>query len=152
MKQHKIRRSFAQYAFQFLKFSTQSYCAVGCHHDLRSESWVPIGTVKSDEPPPPPSPATTTYENTYSTNLRQIQGSTLGCSCVAAVKGTVFVDPAMPSASPQERSAAYRGMAETLAALHNQDYRELGLNSFGRDSGYCSRQVDLYTMAKVRSS
>ena len=34
MKQHKIRRSFAQYAFQFPKFSTQSYCAVGGHHNV----------------------------------------------------------------------------------------------------------------------
>lgn len=59
----------------------------------------------------------------------------------AILQGHIFVDPAMPSASPQERHAAYTAMAQTLARIHSVDYRKVGLQSFGRHHGYCSRQV-----------
>lgn len=47
----------------------------------------------------------------------------------------------MPNASPEERRNAYKGMVQTMASLHNQDFKGIGLENFGRHSGYCSRQV-----------
>jgi len=58
-------------------------------------------------------------------------------------QGEIFVDPAMPSATSGERRAAYTAMAQTLASLHNVNFRTVGLQKFGRQSGYCSRQVML---------
>jgi len=52
----------------------------------------------------------------------------------------------MPGASEGERRAAYTAMAQTLAALHQVDFRGVGLQEFGRHSGYCSRQVTLLTL------
>jgi hypothetical protein len=53
----------------------------------------------------------------------------------------------MPGASEGERRAAYTAMAQTLAALHQVDFRSVGLQSYGRHSGYCSRQVSLLAHA-----
>ena len=47
----------------------------------------------------------------------------------------------MPTAQPQERRAAYISMAKTLAALHSIDPLKIGLETYGRQTGYCSRQV-----------
>lgn len=63
-------------------------------------------------------------------------------------QGQIFVDPGMPSAAPAERRAAYLAMAQTLAALHSVDFRAVGLENFGRHSGYCSRQVKAYSLGK----
>ena len=57
------------------------------------------------------------------------------------MQGEVFVDPAMPNATAAERRSAYIAMAQTLAKIHNVDYRRVGLQKFGRHHGYCSRQV-----------
>jgi aminoglycoside phosphotransferase (APT) family kinase protein len=55
----------------------------------------------------------------------------------------------MPSATAGERQAAYTAMAQTLAALHNVDFRTVGLQKFGRHSGYCSRQVTSFGLSKL---
>jgi aminoglycoside phosphotransferase (APT) family kinase protein len=39
------------------------------------------------------------------------------------------------------RGAMFLGMAETMAALHNLDYRALGLSDFGRTGDYYGRQI-----------
>ncbi|KAI1775261.1 phosphotransferase enzyme family protein [Hypoxylon cercidicola] len=48
------------------------------------------------------------------------------------VRGRIFEDPAMPTASsPAERAALWRAAAEALAALHRVDADAAGLGSFG---------------------
>ena len=58
-----------------------------------------------------------------------------------AWQGRIFVDPAMPGASPGSRRAAYSALARTLAALHSVDIASVGLESYGRPTGYCARQA-----------
>ena len=57
------------------------------------------------------------------------------------VPGRVIADPALPNCGADERNAMYRSMVEILGALHAIDYRAVGLEDFGRPSGYIARQV-----------
>lgn len=59
--------------------------------------------------------------------------------------GRVISDNAMPTVPPAERRAMFAGMAATLAALHELDWRALGLGDFGRPEGYYARQVARWT-------
>ena len=60
---------------------------------------------------------------------------------MARIDGRVFHDCALPGLAPAERRAIYRGMAETLAALHAVDPAACGLGDYGRPQGYYARQV-----------
>jgi acyl-CoA dehydrogenase len=55
--------------------------------------------------------------------------------------GTIFTAPGMPAAAPQQRAAAYAGLADTLAALHSVDPHAVGLADLGEPARYCERQV-----------
>lgn len=55
--------------------------------------------------------------------------------------GRVFHDPSLPESTPEERSAVYTSMIETLAALHQVDFDKAELSDYGRVGGYMSRQV-----------
>lgn len=55
--------------------------------------------------------------------------------------GRVFHDPSLPESTPEERSAVYASMIETLAALHQVDFEAVGLGDYGRVGGYMGRQV-----------
>ena len=57
------------------------------------------------------------------------------------VEGRVIRDFALPEATPAERHAHYAEMADVLARLHNVDFRAVGLEGYGREGGYCARQV-----------
>lgn len=57
------------------------------------------------------------------------------------IRGRVFHDCALPGATPQERRALYRAMAETLAALHAVNPVARGLGDYGRPRGFYDRQV-----------
>ncbi|GIL01844.1 MAG: aminoglycoside phosphotransferase [Alphaproteobacteria bacterium] len=57
------------------------------------------------------------------------------------IEGRVIRDLTLPELSPAERAATYRAMVETLAALHMVDWRAVGLEGFGKPSGYVARQV-----------
>ncbi|KAL3143656.1 hypothetical protein ABBQ38_002451 [Trebouxia sp. C0009 RCD-2024] len=56
-------------------------------------------------------------------------------------QGRIFIEPTLPELTPQERSAAYRQLATTLAALHSVEPQAVNLQRYGRPSGYCARQV-----------
>lgn len=58
------------------------------------------------------------------------------------VPGRIFGDPAMPGCSPGERSAVYRTMTDTLAALHAVDPAAVGLADFGRPENFLARLVE----------
>jgi aminoglycoside phosphotransferase (APT) family kinase protein len=61
------------------------------------------------------------------------------------VDGRTIWDGAMPGATRQERRAVYFAMTDTLAALHNIDLAEAGLEDFGKPGNYFGRQVDRWT-------
>ncbi len=58
--------------------------------------------------------------------------------------GRIFRDPAVPDITPTERAAIYNTMVDTMAALHAVDWKAAGLESFGKPSGYLTRQVKLW--------
>jgi aminoglycoside phosphotransferase (APT) family kinase protein len=57
------------------------------------------------------------------------------------LEGRVFRDVTLPELSPRERGEIYDAMGKTLAALHMVDFRTVGLEGFGKPTGYVSRQV-----------
>jgi len=67
------------------------------------------------------------------------------------VVGRVFLDPRLPELAPSERKRVYDSMNESLAALHNVDYREVGLEGFGRAGGYATRQIKRWTQQYINA-
>ena len=61
------------------------------------------------------------------------------------VDGRTIWDGAMPGASADERRAVYCAMTDTLAALHNVDLGDAGLEDYGKPGNYFGRQVDRWT-------
>lgn len=57
------------------------------------------------------------------------------------VPGRVFNDSAAPGIAPAERRAISLAMADTLATLHQVDWRSTGLADFGKQGGYVQRQL-----------
>ncbi len=60
-------------------------------------------------------------------------------------EGRVFRDPALPGLEPSERRAIYAAMGEVMAKLHAVDWRAVGLDNFGKPTGYVARQIALWT-------
>lgn len=60
---------------------------------------------------------------------------------MAFVDGRVFRRYELPHLAPAERRAVYLAMVDVMAALHQVDFRAVGLESFGRIGGYMARQV-----------
>ena len=67
------------------------------------------------------------------------------------VEGRVFANPLMPGASPAERAAVYRHLADVLAALHAVPPEEVGLGAFGRPGNYYERQISRWSKQYVAS-
>ncbi|MBV8768648.1 MAG: phosphotransferase family protein [Hyphomicrobiales bacterium] len=61
------------------------------------------------------------------------------------VAGRVIPTADLPDLAPMERRGIYRSLVETLAALHQVDWREVGLGDFGRPDNYAARQIDRWT-------
>jgi aminoglycoside phosphotransferase (APT) family kinase protein len=57
------------------------------------------------------------------------------------VSGRVPVERGMPGYTKSERSNMYHAMVNVLGELHSIDYRAVGLETFGKPTGYVSRQV-----------
>ncbi len=64
---------------------------------------------------------------------------------MALVDGHTIWNGAMPHADAAERSATYRAMTDTLAALHNVDVEAAGLSDYGKPGNYFGRQVERWT-------
>ncbi|MGC1460484.1 MAG: phosphotransferase family protein [Steroidobacteraceae bacterium] len=57
------------------------------------------------------------------------------------VSGRVFADNALPGVSPEDRTAMYKAMADTLATLHSVDIDATGLRDFGKAGDFFARQL-----------
>lgn len=61
------------------------------------------------------------------------------------VEGRVLTDQTLPDATPEERRSIYASQIDTLAKLHQVDYRAIGLEDYGRPGNYFARQVHRWT-------
>ena len=61
------------------------------------------------------------------------------------VEGRVLWDQSLPAYAPPERHAIHMAALRTLAALHNTDYKAVGLEGYGRPGNYMLRQIDRWT-------
>lgn len=50
------------------------------------------------------------------------------------LEGRIFRDPALPGLSPHERNNYVLAMIDTLVALHEVDWRSIGLEGYGKSS------------------
>jgi aminoglycoside phosphotransferase (APT) family kinase protein len=59
--------------------------------------------------------------------------------------GRVTQDSSIPGVAPDERAAMYDSMNDALARLHRVDWRAAGLEGFGKEGFYFSRQINRWT-------
>ncbi|MBB6123986.1 phosphotransferase [Sphingobium subterraneum] len=61
------------------------------------------------------------------------------------VEGRIFWDATFPEVSRADRPAYFDAMNATMAALHQVDYRAVGLEDYGRPGNYFARQIGRWT-------
>ncbi|KAA0694580.1 phosphotransferase family protein [Halopseudomonas laoshanensis] len=57
------------------------------------------------------------------------------------VEGRVHTQPLLSDVEQSQRLPIYRSMIETMAQLHNVDWKAVGLESYGKAEGYIPRQI-----------
>jgi aminoglycoside phosphotransferase (APT) family kinase protein len=57
------------------------------------------------------------------------------------IAGRIFSDPVIPDVSAQDRYEMWTSALLTLALLHRTPYTDIGLQGFGKVSGFYSRQI-----------
>lgn len=67
------------------------------------------------------------------------------------VEGRILWDLSLPDCEPQERSAIYDAVLSTLVHLQSLDYREVGLEGFGKTTDYMARQIHRWSKIYVAS-
>jgi aminoglycoside phosphotransferase (APT) family kinase protein len=60
---------------------------------------------------------------------------------MAFVEGRIFWELDLPDSNPTERAAIYDDVNNTIARLHNFDYKALGLDDYGKPGNYFQRQI-----------
>ena len=68
------------------------------------------------------------------------------------VPGRVYTDRLLPGCTPEQRTQMYDAMNDVLARLHGVDYRAVGLEDFGKPTGYVARQVARWSKQYVASN
>ncbi|KAH7066141.1 kinase-like domain-containing protein [Paraphoma chrysanthemicola] len=59
--------------------------------------------------------------------------------------GRIFTEPHFPGVSAAERSAMWHDAVRTLAKLHRLNPKDIGLESYGKPSGFYDRQIKTFT-------
>ena len=67
------------------------------------------------------------------------------------VEGRVYTDRLLPGCTREQRRDMYDAMNYVLAKLHKIDYRAVGLEDFGKPTGYVARQVSRWSKQYVAS-
>ncbi|MEX6633208.1 phosphotransferase family protein [Hyphococcus lacteus] len=57
------------------------------------------------------------------------------------LEGRIFWDAGLPEAQKEERAPLYHALVDTLADLHNIDYKAAGLGDYGKPGNYFERQI-----------
>ncbi|KAJ4163558.1 hypothetical protein LMH87_005279 [Akanthomyces muscarius] len=66
--------------------------------------------------------------------------------------GRIFDDVGVPGVSPEERTAIWHEAAKTLTKLHAIDPRDVGLQDFGKPSGFYKRQIRAFDAISASQS
>jgi aminoglycoside phosphotransferase (APT) family kinase protein len=61
------------------------------------------------------------------------------------VDGRVLWDPALPGMTREQRAEIWDEQNKVISKLHSLDYRELGLEDFGKPGNYIGRQVERWS-------
>lgn len=64
---------------------------------------------------------------------------------MAFTDGASYWNGTLPDKPPQERTAIYHAMIDTMARLHSFDPAAIGLESYGKPGNYCARQISRWT-------
>jgi aminoglycoside phosphotransferase (APT) family kinase protein len=67
------------------------------------------------------------------------------------VDGRVFTDRLLPGCTREQRRDMYDACNDVLAKLHRVDYRAVGLENYGKPTGYVARQVARWSKQYVAS-
>lgn len=68
------------------------------------------------------------------------------------IPGQVLAEPDLPSLTALQRTKVYQSLVQSLAALHQADYRTLGLSDFGKTTqDYYPRQIKRWTAQYLAS-
>lgn len=67
------------------------------------------------------------------------------------VDGRILWDLSLPDMQPAERAATYDAVLQTLVHLQSLDYREVGLEGFGKTTDYMARQIHRWSKIYVAS-
>ncbi|KAK4227527.1 putative acyl-CoA dehydrogenase family member 10 [Podospora fimiseda] len=59
--------------------------------------------------------------------------------------GRIFEDPIIPNVLPDHRRAIWADAVRTLAKLHRIDPKTVGLENFGKHTGFYNRQIDTWS-------
>ena len=65
--------------------------------------------------------------------------------------GRIYWDQSLPGMTPQERAAIYDEMNRVQAALHKVDFKQAGLESYGKPGNYFERQIGRWSKQYVAS-
>ncbi|HIQ52259.1 MAG TPA: phosphotransferase family protein [Pseudomonas pachastrellae] len=57
------------------------------------------------------------------------------------VEGRVYSQPLLSEVAQEERMPIYQSMIETMAKMHNADWKAIGLEGYGKPDNYIARQV-----------
>ena len=61
------------------------------------------------------------------------------------VDGRIFWELDLPGLVPEERTAIYENVGETIAQLHSFDYEKIGLGDYGKPGNYFARQISRWS-------
>ena len=61
------------------------------------------------------------------------------------VKGSIFWELLLPTCDHDQRRSIYLSMNDTIAKLHNVDFKNVGLSDYGKHEEYMSRQIHRWT-------
>jgi aminoglycoside phosphotransferase (APT) family kinase protein len=61
------------------------------------------------------------------------------------VEGRIFWELDLPDSDPEERTAIYGNLGETIAQLHNFDHEKIGLGDYGKPGNYFARQISRWS-------
>ncbi|KAI1976535.1 hypothetical protein LOZ53_006031 [Ophidiomyces ophidiicola] len=69
------------------------------------------------------------------------------------LNGRIFTDPSIPDVSPADRKAIWKDAVETLAKFHRLNPKSIGMEKFGRPSGFYDRQIATFrTISKAQAN
>jgi aminoglycoside phosphotransferase (APT) family kinase protein len=61
------------------------------------------------------------------------------------VQGRILWDPRLPDTPREQRRPIFEEMNRVIGALHNVDYKAIGLAEYGKSGSYFARQIDRWT-------